>query len=165
MSTNRYNRRNFLARTSVMATAASLPPHLFWMRAAFAQSTAPKRLLIVYVGNGAHELAFFPNGPSSTSVPNYPSLLLPLQNHWADMQVVSGIHAYEPQSDVDFGGHGDQYKMLNARGSYRAMETVDSALSRALGGALGLVSLGTMMDSDTGRGLTLVRAGAAPQSH
>ncbi|MEL6184477.1 MAG: DUF1552 domain-containing protein [Myxococcota bacterium] len=159
----RRTRRDFLAtsaRGALATLGASLPAQLGWMRAAFGQATAPSRVVIVFVANGAPEEGFFPDGPTSTSAA-FPTINAPLER-WRDhLQIVSGVHTHLPGSNATAGGHGGPYRMLNAGRFGEFKDTFDTSLGRLWGMDTPFENLlvGTMMDSGPSYALT-TRAGA-----
>ncbi|MEL6545951.1 MAG: DUF1552 domain-containing protein, partial [Myxococcota bacterium] len=153
-----WRRREFLKLGSLAAAGATLPPQLMWMRSAYGQATAPKRVVLVFVGNGAPEEDFFPTGGSSTNAV-FPSITEPLSALRDKIQIVSGIHTFQADSDGNSGGHGAPYRMFNCRNFGDRADTFDTALGRLWSSETPYETLllGTMMDD--GRPVT-TRSGA-----
>ena len=158
MNAQGLTRRALLKSAAFGAAATSVP--LPWMRTAFAQATAPKRVVIVFVGNGAPEEGFFPAGASSASAV-FPFITEPLDAVRGQAQIVSGLHTYMPNSNTTTGGHGDPYRMFNIGRFGELHDTFDTALGRLWSNETPFENLllGTMMDSGPSYALT-TRAGA-----
>ena len=159
MLKNRFSRRSFFRHASIGALGAALP-QLSWTRTVYGQAQAPKRVVLMFAGNGAPEEYFFPLGPSSTTsvFPLINEPLVPLRDQ---IQIISGIHTFVPGSDQNSGGHGAPHRMFNARVFGERHDTIDTALGRLWGDHTPFENLllGTMMDSGEDRALT-TRAGA-----